>query len=111
MSVRVRLGPPRLLPESWDDSVAPESTRNWFVLTGASAALVKCTTAERLGSAAGFLPGHFMHEHPDREWRYFCTPIVEVSRDERRDPRLYPSFYERVCENAVREINLPREQP
>lgn len=93
-------------PETWDDEFFAGSTKNWFVLTGASEAVAKCEKAEKVGTKGGFLPRYCWHEIPDKPCHYRGTYIQSIRSAKYRQPELYSTFYERMCENVIDTVEL-----
>jgi len=93
-------------PESWNDPMLAEFTRNWFVLTGASEALWKCTEAERRGQCAGFAHGYWWHEDRAEKHRYRGTPFFKIPLTDYRDTSRYPEFFKVMCDRADRNATL-----
>ncbi len=93
-------------PDSWRDPILSGFTKNWFVLTGASEALWKCTEAERRGAYAGFAHGYWWHEDRAEKRRYRGTPIFKIPLTAYRDTSLYPEFFKVMCDRADRNATL-----
>src|SRR5262249_33991081 len=83
-------------PDRWREEHIEKFTKNWFVLTGASKALRKCTVAEAGGKKSGFDGGYCWHEDPQKEQRYLGTPFFHLPRELYQDPSLYPEFYKNL---------------
>ena len=84
-------------PDNWKKPPVSEYSNNWFVLTGASEALMKCDQAERLGRKGGFEGGYCWHEVPGNERFYWGTPFFRIPLEHYRQPGLYPLFYQEMC--------------
>ncbi len=95
-------------PDSWKKLPWRRETANWFVLTGASAALSKCTEAEALGSAAGFLAGYCWHEQPTPAGLFLGTRLQKVPLEYAPQPSLYEMFYKEMVARADQTATLPR---
>ena len=93
-------------PKSWRRYPIAEYTQNWFVLTGASEALIKCTEVERLGRRNGFQGGYCWHEIPGSERVYLGTPFFVIPLEHDQQPDLYPTFYELLCKRADKRVEL-----
>ncbi len=93
-------------PDSWRQHPISEFTKNWFVLTGASDALIKCTQADKVGHIGGFEGGYCWHEVPDKESVYFGTPFYRIHPTQRLQPNLYPIFYKELCKRACKSVEL-----
>jgi len=98
-------------PNSWKDPLLSESTKNWFVLTGASEALGKCTEAERRGQDAGFAHGYCWHEDLARKRRFYGTPLFKIPLTAYREPGLYPEFFRTMCGRADQTATLDDSEP
>ena len=96
-------------PESWKEKPISQYSKNWLVLTGASEALIKCTTAEDLGSSGGFCGGYFWHEEPDQEYKYLGTPFSKIHNEFCMQPNLYPTFYQEIRLKAIKKAELKKE--
>ncbi len=97
-------------PDNWQEPELADFTRNWFVLTGASEAFIKCQEVERSGSGRGFVGGYFWHESPEKERMYWGTPFFKLPPKwyEGHD---YPGVYEYVCRKRAKEVDLSTEDP
>jgi len=94
-------------PESWKKLPWKLETANWFVLTGAAAALRKCMEAESLGTAAGFLTGYCWHERPAPTGSFLGTRLQKVSLEYAQQPALYDTFYREMVARADQTAALP----
>jgi len=94
-------------PDHLADESVEEYTKNWFVLTGASAALKKCTEAEALGRKGGFLPNYVWHEKLDDPRSYWGTRCLKIPLENYQRPELYCGFYEQMLAKADQEAHLP----
>jgi hypothetical protein len=73
-------------PESWHKVPWRDQTRNWFILTSASVALLKCKEAEDAGRRGGFVSGLCWHESGAEPRRFLgsgfqWTPEAALSND------------------------------
>ena len=93
-------------PRSWQRLPWSSQTRNWFVLTGATAALKKCWDAEARGRKGGFLGGYCWHERPEVPGSFLGTRLRELPPDTYMRPDLYPAFYTRMAAEAEGEADL-----
>lgn len=80
----------------------------WFVLTGASEALIKCRAVERAGSRDGFLGDFFWQESPETELTYWGTPLFKLPPSY-YESRHYPTIYQLVCERKSHEVVLDKK--
>jgi hypothetical protein len=94
-------------PDRWRGHSTSHQTRNWFVLTGATEALVKCMAAERAGSHNGFQWGYFWHETVEHDLEYAGTPLVQIDPHAYGDEHVYPRIYDEMCSRAKNRVNLP----
>jgi hypothetical protein len=94
-------------PDSWKKLPWRRDTANWFVLTGAAAALRKCVKAEALGRAAGFLPGYCWHEQPAPAGSFLGTRLQSVPLEYAQCPALYERFYREMVARADKTATLP----
>jgi hypothetical protein len=94
-------------PDSWKKLPWRRETANWLVLTGATAALSKCTEAEALGSAAGFLTGYCWHEQPTPAGSFLGTRLQKVPLEYAQRPPLYETFYKEMVARADQTATLP----
>jgi hypothetical protein len=95
-------------PESWRKLPCSQETGNWFVLTGASAALKKCIDAEACRSAGGFVGGYCWHEKPDAPGVFLGTSLKQLSPKTYQRPELYAEFYRWMVANADKQAALPK---
>jgi len=96
-------------PDGWREDFIERQTRNWFVLTGANEALVKCLGAERAGSSHGFAWGQLWHETLEHELEYMGTPLAKIDRHAYQDPQVYPYIYDEMCSRSRNRVTLSVE--
>jgi hypothetical protein len=92
-----------------DERMHPElnaQLRNWFVLTGADQALVKCDEALRAGQAQGFKHHAFWHERVDEECVFSGSPLSPVPVSEYGRPELYAELFARMLASHIGEARL-----
>lgn len=95
-------------PDSWRRHPISDYTKNWFVLTGASEALVKCHEIEQQGQAHGFAGGYCWHEVPSNNNVFNGTPFfkVPINGYQRHGLAFYSNLNIELCEKATRSIEL-----
>lgn len=93
-------------PESWRRLPWSHETQNWFVLTGASVALKKCTDAEAGGKDAGFVGGYCWHDKPGVPGAFLGTSLRRLSPETYGRPGVYPEIYTWMVANADKQSDL-----
>jgi len=94
-------------PESWKRLPWRGETQNWFVLTGASVALKKCTDAEARGTSGGFLSGYCWHEHPTDPGTFMGTRLETAPIQMACDRSQYVELYNLMVSKAEQKATLP----
>lgn len=94
-------------PESWKRLPWRDETQNWFVLTGATVALKKCTDAEARGTCGGFLGGYCWHEQPTEPGTFMGTRLETLPNQIARDRSQYVQLYNLMVSKAEQRATLP----
>jgi len=93
-------------PDSWKGTPWAAQTEHWFVLTGASEGLRKCTRAEGVGSGGGFVGGYCWHERPGVPGEFLGTRLSKLSPFSYQRAELYPQIYDWMKASAERSAVL-----
>jgi len=78
-----------------------EQVSNWFSLTGADQAVVKCIKADSLGQDGGFKHKIFWHESLENEFTFLGSHLSPVSSSEYSRYNLYEWIFNQMMSNIV----------